>query len=147
MINRLRKILFFSHCFVSLCQNPIKCYNMKNSIVITPNGVSIQVSVYFFQEGNSRLAYCPSLDLCGYGMTMSDARTDLEYVLNNYIQDQTENRTLSQDLAQHGWNVEDEHRAMEPTFAEIVKRSSQLKRVGNKEFSKRNVRIRQVARV
>ncbi|MBQ9466371.1 MAG: hypothetical protein IJU62_05280 [Muribaculaceae bacterium] len=78
---------------------------------------------------------------------MSDARTDLEYVLNNYIQDQTENRTLSEDLAQHGWNVEDEHRAMEPTFAEIVKRSSQLKRVGNKEFSKRNVRIRQVARV
>ena len=31
--------------------------------------ISIRVSVYTFREGDNVIAYCPSLDLSGYGRT------------------------------------------------------------------------------
>lgn len=115
---------------------------MRNSIVITNELISIRVSVYMFEEGGSKIAFCPSLDLSGYGRTKKDAAADLEFVLKHWLMDQIENKTLREDLVAHGWEMESDGCAKEPSFAETVRRNAQLKRLGNKEFSKKNKQLR-----
>ena len=115
---------------------------MRNSVVISKELISIRVSVYLFEEDGSKIAYCPSLDLCGYGRTQKDAAADLDFILKHWLRDQMENNTLREDLAAHGWILESEDRAQEPSFAETVRRNAQLKRLGNKEFSKKNKQLR-----
>lgn len=115
---------------------------MCNSILISKEFISIRVSVYTFEEDGSKIAYCPSLDLSGYGRTKKDAAADLEFVLKHWLMDQMENNSLREDLAAHGWEMKSEDRANEPSFADTVRRNAQLKRLGNKEFSKKNKQLR-----
>ncbi len=76
---------------------------MRNEITFTDGQACISVSVYLFRDGAAYVAYCPSLDLTGYDLTEEAARTDFEFVLHDWLQEQTRNGTLRRDLERHGW--------------------------------------------
>lgn len=76
---------------------------MRNEITFKKDEVGISVSVYLFPDGGAFVAYCPSLDLTGYDLTEEDARRDFEFVLNDWLREQTTNGTLRRDLEAHGW--------------------------------------------
>ena len=76
-----------------------------NSITFSKTGVDVSVSVYVFEEKGIYIAYCPSLDLSGYDTTEESARQDFEYMLDEYMHSQLQNKTLHQDLVRHGWKV------------------------------------------
>lgn len=76
---------------------------MKNAITINGKNIKVSVSVYLFKEGDTYIAYCPSLDLSGYDTTEESAKTDFEYMLKDWLKTQSENNLLEKDLKQHGW--------------------------------------------
>ncbi len=115
---------------------------MENSIRITNGGITIKVSVFLFVEGKTRIAFCPSLDLCGYGASESDAKADFEYVITDWFSTQVANNTLKEDLRKHGWTLQDEHVAIEPSMSTVLRRSSQLKEIVKSDFKKHNTRRR-----
>lgn len=78
---------------------------MTNSIAIHGNRIDIKVGVFVFKEGDFYIAYCPSLDLAGYSDTKDEAKKDFEFILNDWLETQVANNTLSHDLASHGWSV------------------------------------------
>lgn len=78
---------------------------MQNEITFHKGGVGISVSVYLFRDGGAFVAYCPSLDLTGYDLTEDAARRDFEFVLNDWLREQTANGTLRRDLEAHGWKT------------------------------------------
>lgn len=59
----------------------------RNTIILNGNTVSVSVSVAIFKEGDTFIAYCPSLDLSGYDTTEDKARADFEYVLKEWLID------------------------------------------------------------
>ena len=76
-----------------------------NYIKIHDDSVEISVSLFVFQEGDTYIAYCPSLDLSGYDLTEESARADFDFMLSDYLSNQLRNGTLRSDLTSHGWKV------------------------------------------
>lgn len=79
----------------------------KNAITMKGNEISISVSVFLFRQGNAFIAYCPSLGLSEYDETEDGAKADFEYMLREWLKEQTENGTPNADLARHGWVTDD----------------------------------------
>lgn len=109
-----------------------------NAIIIKGNSIKISVSVFLFKDGDTCIAYCPSLDLSGYDTTEEKAKADFQYMLKDWLKTQTENNTLDQDLLIHGWKVE-EGEAKEPKVVDLIKRSSARKVFELPDFRKTNV--------
>ena len=109
----------------------------KNSIVFRDQDVDITVSLFVFKEGDTFIAYCPSLDLSGYDYTADGACSDFEYMLTDYLNHQLENGTLRADLVSHGW-ICDEAKGREPELSDMLASNSQLKRLVAQPYSKTN---------
>ena len=61
--------------------------------------------IYLFKDGKSQIAYAPSLQVSGYGDSVSDAMEMLDYTMNNYFQnmlDAGQKQTI-QELTLNGW--------------------------------------------
>lgn len=120
---------------------------MRNSITFHKGGVGISVSVYLFQDGGAFVAYCPSLDLTGYDLTEDAARRDFEFVLNDWLREQTANGTLRQDLEAHGWKIGEEDKGSEPVLRDLLRSNKNAARVLTKpEYRKTNIRARVACR-
>lgn len=76
-----------------------------NYISFTKGGVEISVSLFVFKEGDTYIAYCPSLDLSGYDLTEDSARADFDFMLADYLSEQLRKGTLRADLTMHGWKM------------------------------------------
>ena len=88
--------------------------------------ISIRVSVYTFREGDNVIAYCPSLDLSGYGRTQKEAKESFGVVMKDYLDYCTSEGTLHEDLISHGWQMEPRH-AAEPTLQHMIRRNRELR--------------------
>ncbi len=106
----------------------------------------IKLSVYLYRDKNANcyVAYCPSLNLCGYDKTPASAQKDFQYVLSEYINDQMEQGTLFDDLKEHGWLIENDV-ITAPSFNAMYRvKGSQLKDIvsdENKEYRRYNVAL------
>lgn len=109
-----------------------------NAITINGNNIKISVSVYLFKEGDTYIAYCPSLDLSGYDMTEESAKTDFEYMLKDWLKTQTEKNMLKRDLEQHGWRLEN-NIANEPNLIDMVRKASTPDVLALPDYRKTNV--------
>ena len=109
----------------------------RNSIVFGDKGVDITVSLFIFKEGETHIAYCPSLDLSGYDYTSDGACSDFEYMLTDYLKHQLENGTLRADLISHGWKFSDV-KASEPELSDMLVSNSQLRKIVALSYSKTN---------
>lgn len=102
--------------------------------------VNINISVYLFEEDNCVIAYCPSLDLSGYGSNRKEAKQSFDIVLKEYLHYCMSNNTLLDDLKNHGWAVKGDM-TNEPAVNIMLRQNSTLKNVLQKprysKFSKR----------
>lgn len=109
-----------------------------NTISINGNKIKITVSVYLFKEGDTYIAYCPSLDLSGYDTTEETAKADFEYMLKDWVKTQSGNNTLKRDLELHGWKVEN-NTANEPLIVDMLDRSATSDVLSLPDYRKTNV--------
>lgn len=111
----------------------------KNSITLSGKEISVSVSVFLFKEGDTYIAYCPSLDLSGYDTTEDRAREDFEYMLREWLKEQLSNGTLQRDLARHGWKVGGDT-ATEPSVTDLLHRNRSAGKIFSMpEFRKTNI--------
>lgn len=116
----------------------IKTMTNLNYISFGKDGVEISVSLFVFIEGETYIAYCPSLDLSGYDLTEEKARADFDYMLTDYLTDQLRNGTLRADLAAHGWKM-DKAKGNEPDLSDMLGTNEQLRSLVTHSFKKTNV--------
>ena len=109
-----------------------------NYISFSKSGVEISVSLFVFKEGDTYIAYCPSLDLSGYDLTEESARADFDYMLSDYLSNQLRNGTLRADLALHGWKV-GKAKGNEPDLSDMLDMNEQLRKLVTHSFKKTNV--------
>lgn len=111
----------------------------RNSITLSGKEISVSVSVFLFKEGDTYIAYCPSLDLSGYDATEDSAREDFEYMLREWLKEQLANGTLQRDLARHGWKVGGDT-ATEPSVEDLLRRNRSAGKIFSMpEFRKTNI--------
>ena len=67
--------------------------------------IAIKVGVSLFREDNVFIAYCPALDMSGYGENENEAKKSFEQNMSFYVEYCVRKNTLVADLKKHGWNV------------------------------------------
>lgn len=89
-------------------------------------GIKIQLTVYLFEEDEYTIAYCPALDLSGYGMNETEAKDDLQAVLTEYFIYTTNKKTIRQDLQNLGWTLKKStHKKMTPPSEEHIMKTNE----------------------
>ena len=104
---------------------------VMNTITSKNGLISVTVSVFVYKDrdypdGDMFVVYCPSLNLCGYDDTCEKAIKEFVYILKEYIREQGENGTLSEDLKRHGW-VKSEEFLSEPPFSTLIMADDSLR--------------------
>ena len=122
---------FFQHfCFfpatVLLASCKMITFAARKDTKTMKTDISIRVSVYTFREGDNVIAYCPSLDLSGYGRTQKEAKESFGVVMKDYLDYCTSEGTLHEDLISHGWQMEPRH-AAEPALQHMIRRNRELR--------------------
>lgn len=111
----------------------------RNTIRMSRTNVQISVSAFLFREGDTYIAYCPSLDISGYEHTEEKAKAELEYMLREWLVEQMENGTLRKDLEKHGWEL-GARVAKEPKVEALLGRKTPAGPIlARPEFRKTNV--------
>lgn len=88
---------------------------MNNKIKTDGNNIVVmQVSLLVFKQGDYYVAYCPSLELSSYGISVEDAKEGFDDAMNIYLEHCKENGTLETDLIKHGWSIERKPAKLEP---------------------------------
>ena len=102
-----------------------------NSIKVSDKSIQIKVSVFVYldtehPDGNMYIAYCPSLNLIGYGNGEDNAKKDFEWIMGDYLHDMIRQGTLEQDLKEHGWTVT-KSVFNEPRISDMMSKDKDLK--------------------
>ena len=103
-----------------------------NTIKVSSKGIEVKVSVFVYldtkhPDGDMFIAYCPSLNLVGYGNGEENARKDFEWIMNDYLNDMVSQGTLAKDLVSLGWK-EGKRSFSEPKVSDMMKTNRDLKK-------------------
>ncbi len=103
--------------------------------------ISVVLDMYMFNEDDSIIIYCPSLDLSAYGDSEEDAKSAFEQSLEIYLDYCIKKNTLVKDLRSHGWNIKsrNQHKIQAPLLDKMLKINPTLMEItNNKPFKKYN---------
>ena len=113
-----------------------------NRIDIDNTHISVWLDVFSYKDNGVQMMYAPSLDLCGYGATVDDAKQSFEVVVSEYLRFGLENQTLETDLRAHGWKSGSEMQEFEsPDILSLIRRNKQLQKVMRNDYRKVSKRL------
>ena len=78
---------------------------MAGQIQNKRGGIEVQVEVGILKEGKQYVAYCPALELSGYGDSIKDAKKSFETVMAIFLEDTSKKGTLEKILVSLGWTL------------------------------------------
>lgn len=88
--------------------------------------IEMQLSIYYFEEDEFTIAYCPALDISGHGKDEQTAYEDLTVMLSEYFRYTTHKNTIRKDLSNMGWNIKKSaHKKMTPPTDEEVMKNNE----------------------
>lgn len=94
--------------------------------------VKLNVPLIIFREGSTVIAFCPVLDLSGYGKTEREAKESFEIVVSEFLDYTTKKRTLDKELKKLGWSVsKNAKKASPPDWCKVTDKS-----IFEKDFKK-----------
>lgn len=79
---------------------------MTNRILNTNNSMKITLDMIFTQEGDYVTAFCPALDVSGYGRSVKEAKKSLQIELKIFIEETVKRGTLEEYLLDKGWTLQ-----------------------------------------
>lgn len=98
--------------------------------------------VIMFDDGNVKVAYCPALNVYGYGKQEQDARESFEICLTEFFDYSIKKKTLVAELESLGWTIKKQKKFTAPAFSSLLEKNKVLKKImDTKEFKKINTPI------
>ena len=102
-----------------------------NMIKVSNKGIQVKVSVFVYldtehPDSDMFIAYCPSLNLIGYGNGEENAKKDFEWIMDDYLNDMVSQGTLEEDLRNHGWTIS-QSTFSEPKISDMMTKDEYLK--------------------
>ncbi len=113
----------------------------KFSGTFTAKGRKITVNLFViqFNDGDCCVAYCPALNVYGYGQTEEEARDSFETCITEFFSYTTAKKTLVKELEHLGWVVKKEKKFTPPLFTKLLETNRELKKIMNsRDFTKVN---------
>lgn len=112
---------------------------IKGHIDLEKNIVEFSLDVYLFKDKGLTYAYCPSLNIIGYGNNQKEAKDEMEYLLHEYFDFAIKKKTLPVDLVNHGWKKNNKGDFIAPSISYLMKKYPDFKDlIENREYYKYN---------
>lgn len=104
-----------------------------------PSGDKITTTLFVmvFEDDNAKVAYCPALDIYGYGATEKEAKDSFEVSLDEYFSYTLNKGTLLVDLERLGWKCKSKHRLRPPTFTQLLSKNKEMSHIFNSRSFKK----------
>jgi predicted RNase H-like HicB family nuclease len=101
---------------------------MKNKIVNGKDIILLKLDVVIKKEGEYYVAYCPAIEITGYGKTVEEAQNSFDIELEIFVEETQKNSTLEKYLLKNGWRLQQTPQiSYEPPKQDISRLSSLLK--------------------
>lgn len=71
----------------------------------SPLNIVAELEVVIMKDHDYLVAYCPSLELSGYGKTEADALSSFEVELKIFLEETGKKMTLEKELLRLGWTL------------------------------------------
>ena len=99
--------------------------------------VTAHLAVIFFEDSGSTVAYCPALDVYGYGSDEQEAKSSFETCLDEYFRYTVNKGTLKADLEGLGWKVTGSNKAVPPKFSTLLETNCDFREIfDSRDFRK-----------
>lgn len=117
--------------------------NIFYKIKMETTNVTVKLTVILFKEDNVYHAYCPALELYGYGDTEEEAKESFSIVISEYLDYTIKENTLETDLKRLGWIQKNKHspKLTPPDIVESIKKDKNLQRIIRKPITTYNKKI------
>jgi hypothetical protein len=79
---------------------------LNNRIRKLKDYIKLQLDVLFIQEDKYIVAYCPALEISGYGKSQSEAKAAFEIEIKIFIDETSKNGNLEKYLLKQGWTLQ-----------------------------------------
>lgn len=104
--------------------------------------IKLNLFVIMFDDGNAKVAYCPALNVYGYGQQEQEARESFETCLTEFFDYAIKKKTLVAELESLGWAIKKQKKFTAPAFSSLLEKNKVLKKImDTKEFKKINAPI------
>lgn len=102
--------------------------------------ITFTIPLFIFPEDNIIMAYCPILDITGYGRNEDEAIKSFHVMLNEFLEYTEENKTLHAELTKLGWKF-NQRKPLPPDIAALVMKNDTLRNIiNNHDYSKRSIK-------
>lgn len=118
--------------------------SLKGTWESEKNKINCKISLISFQEEGKFIVFCPAIHLSGYGNTEEEAKSSFEVVLSEYFRYTANKKTITEDIAKHGWTIKRNMRkgATPPPISELLETNEDFNRIFNTyEFKKTDTTI------
>jgi hypothetical protein len=93
--------------------------------------INVNLSVILFQEGGVVIAYCPAVNVYGYGENEREAKKSFEISLSEFFRYTLNKNTLCSELEALGWKIKSSSKFAPPAFSSLLSKNSDLKTIFN----------------
>ena len=113
-----------------------------NGIISCSKGVfQVKIPVIIFKEDKTVIAFCPLLDLSGYGQSELKAKESFQIVLEEYLRYVSNKNTFEEDLIGLGWTVVNAKKKSfsPPSIEKVLSKNKEAREIYNtKPFKQYN---------
>lgn len=98
--------------------------------------IKCTLSLIQFKEKKNIIVYSPGLEITGYGLTESEARSSFEITLQEFLRYTIKKNTLRKELERLGWTFKGK-KILQPEFSGLLLKNKDLHHIiDKKEFIK-----------
>ena len=106
--------------------------SVKGGYKLRETHILINLDIIIFNEGESIIVYCPSLDLSGYGYSEVEAKESFDTVLSEYFRYTIIKKTVKADLIRLGWKMKNDIKPIQPpTLQRVLRENENFSRIFN----------------
>lgn len=110
-----------------------KTGSISGTIPISHGYIKVNLPLIRFEEDGSKIAYCPALDVSGYGLSDTEAMESFKISLAEFFRYLVNKKTFEKELVRLGWHMSSrrESKMTPPTMTKLLEENDNFSRIFN----------------
>ena len=79
--------------------------SVSGTIPVKDGYFKVKLPIIKFEEDGCKIAYCPALDVSGYGKSDEEAIESFKISLNEFFKYSTNKKTFEKEMERMGWTI------------------------------------------
>jgi hypothetical protein len=118
-------------------QNVANKQSLRESMKDKNALIRVSLPVVLFKEDDVHIAYCPAVNVYGYGKSDSEAKKSFEISLSEFFRYTLNKNTLNSELEALGWKIKHCSKISPPNISTLLSKNNDFKTIFNtKSFKK-----------